>query len=404
MSMQVIDTSASSGMAALTTADGLYPRFSDAEFARRHALVRGTMQEADVPVLLVYGLGRGLHNELQFLSNFAVSREAMLVFPAEGEPTLLVQHYNHVPNARELSRVRDVRWAGPDTAATTAQELRHRGFAQSRIGLAGPLPLQRYEALRRELPEATLLDVTGSLAQLRMVKSDEEITFLRKGAEWSDRAIEALAREARPGLTEHQLAAIVEGAYLGEGGSNWIHFMATTPMRNPTVCVPKQHHGNRVVQKGDVLITEISAQYCGYPGQILRPFAIGEPPTPDYQRLYDVALEAYERIRAVLRPGASTDEVLDQAEYIHQQGYTIYDDLVHGFGGGYLAPVLRTRRTSARPAPPLTFRENMTIVVQPNVITPDERMGIQVGDLLRVTAAGVESLQRYPMRFIQCGT
>jgi len=64
---------------------------------------------------------------------------------------------------------------------------------------------------------------------------------------------------------------------------------------------------------------------------------------------------------------------------------------------------LRTRRTSARPAAPFIFKQNMTIVIQPNIITGDERMGVQVGELLRVTSNGVESLHRYPMRFIQCG-
>ncbi len=91
------------------------------------------------------------------------------------------------------------------------------------------------------------------------------------------------------------------------------------------------------------------------------------------------------------------------AEYIHTSGFTICDDLLHGFGGGYLAPILRTRRTSARSPQPFTFRENMVVVIQPNVITKDERMGVQVGELARVTGSGVESLHRYPMRFIQCG-
>ena len=45
----------------------------------------------------------------------------------------------------------------------------------------------------------------------------------------------------------------------------------------------------------------------------------------------------------------------------------------------------------------------MTIVIQPNVITGDERMGVQVGELCRVTRAGVQSLHRFPMRFIECG-
>jgi Xaa-Pro aminopeptidase len=174
-------------------------------------------------------------------------------------------------------------------------------------------------------------------------------------------------------------------------------------MQNPSVCVPAQHQSTRVIERGDVLITEISASYFGYAGQILRPFAIGAPPTPQYQHMYDVAVEAFQRIARVVRAGASTEEALDAAEYIHEQGFTIYDDLLHGFGGGYLPPILRTRQTSARPAAPFIFQENMTIVIQPNIITPDECMGVQVGELLRVTRDGVESLHRYPMRFIRCG-
>ena len=105
----------------------------------------------------------------------------------------------------------------------------------------------------------------------------------------------------------------------------------------------------------------------------------------------------------MLRDGATTDEVLDAAECIHTAGFTICDDLLHGFGGGYLAPILRTRRTSARPPQSFTFRENMVVVIQPNVITEVERMGVQVGELVRVTRSGVESLHGYRMRFVQCG-
>ena len=379
----------------------LYPRFSDAEFSRRYGTVRAGMQQAGLSALIVYGTTSS-HHEVQYLSNFPVTREAILVFPGNGEPSLFVQMFNHVPNARQVSCITDVRWGGPATVNAVTENLQERGLAESSIGLVGMLPFQQYASIRHALPRAALVDFTVPVQQLRLVKSDEEIEFLRKGAEFSDRAIEALEREVRPGITEHELVAIVEGAYLGQGGKNHIHYMATTPMRNPTVCVPAQHPSNRVIEKGDVLITEISAQYFGYPGQILRPFAIGAAPTPEYQRMYDVAVETFNRVASVIHAGATSDAVLDAGTYIHSAGFTIYDDLVHGFGGGYLPPVLRTRQTSARLPQPFTFRENMTVVIQPNVITEDERMGVQVGELVRVTRNGVESLHRYPMRFVQC--
>ncbi|HZU66343.1 MAG TPA: Xaa-Pro peptidase family protein [Ktedonobacteraceae bacterium] len=381
--------------------NNVYPRFSAVEFARRYAALRATMQKAGLSALIVSGTVSS-YNEIAYLSNFLVTREAMLVFPLEGDPALFVQMYNHVPTARQMACISDVRWGGPDTSVTAAGNVLERGFGESRIGLVGAISYKQYETLRRLLPGAALVDFMPQFIQLRLIKSDEEIEFLRKGAQFSDLAMQALENEARPGITEHQLTAIVEKAYLGLGGRTHIHYMATTSMRNPAVCVPAQHQSDRVIENGDVLLTEISAHYHSYPGQILRPFAIGTPPTPQYRHMYDVASEAFHRIASVIRPGATIDDLLDAAEYIHSAGFTIYDDLLHGFGGGYLPPVLRTRRTSPQPPAPFIFQENMTLVIQPNVITADERMGVQVGELVLITHDGIESLHHYPLRFVLC--
>ena len=379
-----------------------YPRFSDEEMARRYAAVRALMLKEDLDALLVYGTTSAFE-AIHYLSGFAATREAILIVPAGGEPALFLQMYNHVPTARRMACCSDVRWGGDNTAVTAAEHLSSQGSGIRRIGLAGQIPFQHYEALRRQLPRVTLVDASTQFMRLRLVKSEEEIAFLRTGAELSDRVMVALEQEARPGLTEHDLVSIIEGAYLPLGGRTHIHYLVTTPMQNPAACVPAQYPSWRRLEQGDVLLTEISAQYCpGYPGQILRPFTIAAPPTAGYQRLYDIAVEVFQRIAGVIRAGASSDAVLDEAEFIHKQGLTIYDDLVHGFGGGYLPPILRTRRTGSRGAPPFIFEKNMTVVIQPNVITEDERMGVQVGELVRVTSSGVESLHRYPMHFVRC--
>ena len=379
----------------------LYPRFSESEFSRRYKDVREAMRAAELSALIFYST-TGSYHEVLYLSNFIATREACLVFPAGDEPTLFIQMFNHVPNAREVATIADVRWGGPDTAGAVAEHLQERKLDKSRIGLVGSLSFKQYALLKNRLPQAEFTDFTSQIAHLRLIKSEEEMAFLRKGAEFSDLAIEALEQEARPGISEHELAAIVEGAYLGLGGKNHIHYMGTTPMRNPHLCVPSQYQSNRVLQEGDVLITEISAHYHGYAGQILRPFAIGTPPTPEYQHMYDVAVEAFNRIATVIRPGATSDEVFAVSDSIHQAGFTICDDLVHGFGGGYLKPILRTRQTSTHVPETFVFREDMVVVIQPNVITEDERMGIQVGEMVRVRPNGVESFHRYPMRFVQC--
>jgi Xaa-Pro aminopeptidase len=71
--------------------------------------------------------------------------------------------------------------------------------------------------------------------------------------------------------------------------------------------------------------------------------------------------------------------------------------------GGVYAPYLRTRRTTHGATPSFTYRENMLVVVQPNVVSEDQRMGVQVGELVRITKTGVARLHRAPLEFIRCG-
>jgi Xaa-Pro aminopeptidase len=361
------------------------------------------MAQADLAALIVFGASGGQALSVQYLSNYLVSQRAHLVFPVEGEPTLFVQYYNHLPLAQKLSVVADTRWGGPSSIASVAEELLGRGLSAARLGLVGDLPFQDERRLRELLPLAELVDSTPQFVAQRLVKSDEELDWLCRGAELSDLAAAALERELRPGLREDELPLIVESAFLGAGGTNQIHFILTTPMTGPQVCVPAQHPSNRVLEAADVVVAELSAQYWGYTGQVLRTYCISHEPTALYQRLHAVALEAFDRIAAILRPGATARQVVEAGGLIEAAGFTIYDDLVHGYGGGYLPPVLRTPATSHGAIPDFTFEENMCVVVQPNVITPDERAGVQVGELLRITADGCESLHRYRRELIVCG-
>ena len=88
-------------------------------------------------------------------------------------------------------------------------------------------------------------------------------------------------------------------------------------MREPDFPVPSQFHSKRKLQKGDALITEISGAYSGYSGQIHRTFSIGEGPTPEWQKMHDAAMEAFEVLSKVIKEGATTTEAEEAAEVIH---------------------------------------------------------------------------------------
>jgi Xaa-Pro aminopeptidase len=355
------------------------------------------MRAAGADVLLVFG-SRGAGHEVHWLSGYPVSGEAVLVFPLDGEPTLLVHYENHVPDARRLSVFDDVRARGEDAVAAVVANLRARRL--DGVATAGPLSFQRHAALSEALV-APPLDLGPQLGRLRLVKSAEEIEMIRAGASMSDAAMLALRDHARPGLSEHDLVAIVEAAYLPEGGTTHIHYLGATSMGAPDLCVPRQFPTGRRLEVGDVILTELSAARDGHYGQVLRTMAVGADPTPEYARMHAVASLVYDRACDAIRPGASSDAILDIAEAIHQAGFTICDDLVHCAVGGVYAPFLRTRRTTRGDGHRFTFEENMVIVVQPNVVTPDHRMGVHVGEMLRVTAAGVESFHAVPREILR---
>jgi Xaa-Pro aminopeptidase len=150
---------------------------------------------------------------------------------------------------------------------------------------------------------------------------------------------------------------------------------------------------------------EISASYWGYSGQIHRPIAVGQDPTPEWQKLFDVGVQAYDQICETICPGATEGDVIRAASVIGEAGYRIYDDLIHGYGVDIHPPLIDQSCceywNDSKPIPDgRSFEEDMAIVVQPNPITPDERMGLQVGALTRVTKNGAVSLQKYPMKFV----
>jgi Xaa-Pro aminopeptidase len=376
-------------------------RFREAELARRATAVRARMASQDVDGLLVFGAGRTM--DVQYLVDWPGTRESYLIFPASGSPVLLVQFFNHVPNAKRVARIDDVRWAGAGSIDGVVAALAERMPEGRRLGLVGAVSWRLAAAIRERLPRVDLVDFTNELRMVRAIASQEEIAYLREAARMTDAAMIALERETRPGMRERELVHVVESAITAADGTPGIHFMATTPMSAPTIGVPSQLQSDRIIAVGDVLITEISGHSWGYGGQIHRAYAIGAEPTAAYQRLHDVAAEVFERIRGVLRDGATVAHVLDAAEVVHERGLTIYDDLLHGTD--QLAPVIQTRRTARHPQPEsFVFRENMVVVVQPNVVTDGTgTSGLQVGETVRITKDGAERLHAYPMRFVRCG-
>ena len=377
----------------------MWDRFSPAEMERRFALARGLMDEEGLAALVLFGnsgVARGNMANAFWLSNHLDLHHCYLVVPAEPslEAALYTGLTNHVPNAREVSEVPVIEWGGYNPAEKVAARLREVGITNGRAGLVGVnskfsmgMPYAHHEHLRAELPDLDLVDVTARFQRLRTVKSEEEIDWLRKAADLTDRGMLALAEGAKPGMTDVELVALAESAYRPAGGIPRIMFLRSMAMDDPSGCLPAQNPSRRKIERGDVIITEFSASYWGYTGQIQRPIFVGAEPTAEWQAMFDAALASYRAIRDVLRPGATEAEVLAAAEPIRAGGYEIYDDLVHGYGVDIMPPIVdRTQLHDSAEGGGARFEGAAAAVVQPNPVTPDERMD-----------GGAESLHGVPL-------
>jgi Xaa-Pro dipeptidase len=388
-------------------------RFSPAEMARRYERARGLMGELELEALVLFGnSGVNRHNNVNpfWLSQYLDMHHSYLVVPrAEDlDPALFVALANHVPNAREVSDVPVIEWAGYEAGDALVRRLRELGVERGRAGLVGVsstwtigMPWQHYLRLRELLPALELVDVTAEYGRLRTVCSDEEVERLRGAAELTDLAILALQREARPGRSEVELAAIAEDAYRRRGGAVRITFLRSMPMDAPNGCLPSQNPSTRRLERGDVIITELSASLEGYSGQIHRPVFVGAEPTETWAQMFDAAREAYDRVAAGMVAGSTEGDAIRNAAVLGERGYAIYDDLVHGYGTDIHPPLVDRScvaywRTGAEPPPGRTIELNTAVVIQPNPITPDERMGLQLGALTVVRDSGAECLHEVP--------
>jgi Xaa-Pro aminopeptidase len=376
-----------------------YPRFSDAEYARRHARLGEVMARAGCDHLLIVTANRS-GNAPQWVTGWPGTVEALVIFKPGEQVTMFMEWFNHFPLARRIARDVDVRWGEHRGMELAIAELKHRGA--KRVGLIGPLPVAKNRALE-EAFQVVALD--GEYVKLRLIKSEEEIDWLRIGAALSDAGFAALLAGTKPGLTERELGDIVERAYVPHGGTTMIHYIGVTSMANPHIFVPPQHPSPRKVQAGDVVFCELSAFWWDYAGQVLRTFTVGADPAPLYRDLHATAEAAFEAVTRVVRHGTTMQEIIDAAGVIEDRGYTVCDDLMHGFGGGYFPPILGTKSRAAGRLPDMTLEESMTVVVQPNVTTREEpgkmRAGVQVGELIRVTRTGFEPLHTTPRGFFR---
>ena len=372
-----------------------YPRFSDAEMARRRAAIELLLASVECDHLVFCGANR-FGSVVQWLTQWPVTAEAVGVLAPGQRDALFVQYVNHAPQAQILADKADVTWGGESSIAAAIKVLERRGARHDRVATIGPVSAEQHTVLSAKFGK--LKSLNRDYIRLRQVKSAEELDWLRIGATFSDLGMMALRDGLKSGQNERELGALVERAYVSQGATNVIHYIGVTSMNSPDLGVPRQFPRMRRVQTGDVVVAEISAAFWDHPGQVLRSFALGEP-NKLYRDLHTAADAAFDAIAAVLKAGATPAQVIEASSVIEDAGFTIIDDLLHGYGGGYLPPILGCKSRPAGPVSQEPFRAGQTVVIQPNVVTRDGKAGVQAGEMVLITNTGIERMHAMPRGF-----
>src|SRR6266853_330982 len=298
--------------------DAVYEQFSPNEVARRYAALRDKMRQHNLDCAIVPGgpshwsFGGGMlwltgHWEWHGVASY-------VLVPLEGEPTLIYSmggtHAEAVRRQVAVA-VKDVRHSRSGRYSDVMVErIRELELERGRIGLmeidprhGDYLPVNQYNVLRDNLPDAELIFTKGFLHELVSIHSAEELDCVRKAGALCQNAMAAMVERARPGVKEYELRAAAGAAILEGGGDIDFLIIGSTPMADPAQIFGNPRPSGRMLAKGDIINMELAAGYRGYTAQVGSPICIG-PPTDMVKRFWDeITLPGYRRIIAEMQPG-----------------------------------------------------------------------------------------------------
>jgi len=244
------------------------------------------------------------------------------------------------------------------------------------------------EVIRQSAPDASVVDATEALAELRMHKDEGEVALLRRAIDISERALQAMFDELRVGMSEIEAAANLENHIKALGGDGLsfgtiLHAGANTPL-------PHSGPLDYRIQHGDPLIVDFGATFGGYCADITRTVFVGA--VSEAQReFYALAQRANEAGRQAARPGVTCESVDVAARQVFIDAGC--EDLIrhrtgHGLGmEAHEAPYIVIGNKRA-------LEPGMVFTIEPGIYRMGD-IGVRIEDNMLITEDGAESLTTF---------
>lgn len=258
---------------------------------------------------------------------------------------------------------------------------------------AESISVARFNALEKAFGD-TLVPLEHTILPLRVVKSKEEIAFIRKAAEIADHAFEQTVKMMKPGVSEVEVALTLEREMrlAGAEGTAFNTIVAS----GPRGAMPHGVASIKLLAAGELVTLDFGAVYNGYHSDMTRTVAIGEIGAEE-RRLFDAVLEAQIAAVAAVRPGATGVEIDAVARDI-LTGHGLGEAFVHSLGHGVGLQIHELPRLSQ--TSPDVLAPGMLVTIEPGVYIPGFT-GLRIEDLVLVTEDGHEILSHAPKAFRQ---
>lgn len=349
----------------------------------RRDLIRSRLGSLEAEALLVTA-----PNNVRYLTGFSGSNGQLLV---GSEDVFLTDPRYEEQSAREVPDARREIYAGGGAWAAVARAAESLGAG--RVGFeAEHVTVAAAARLREAMPGRVLVETTGVVEDLRRVKDETEIECLRRACSFGDSAFEAILAALREGMTELEIATLLEEA-MRRAGSDGPSF-DTIVAFGPNAAEPHHRPNDRRLARGDMVKMDFGATFAGYHSDMTRTVAFGSPPN-ELRRIYDLVRAAQESGVAAVRAGARCSEVDAAArEPLRAAGY----DFGHGTGHGvgldvHEAPSVRKEAADI-------LAPGVAVTVEPGIYLPGIG-GVRIEDLVVVRDGGCEILTRSPKDLIE---
>lgn len=218
----------------------------------------------------------------------------------------------------------------------------------------------------------------------RLVKSENEITMIKKAQLITEQAYTEVLNYVKPGVTEREIALELEYLMRKKGADGVSFSLITITGKNTSL--PHGVPGENIIKEGDFFLSDIGALYNGYHSDMTRTVAV-KTASDEMKEIYDIVLNAQLSALKAVKAGAKAGIVDKTArDHISSYGYGEYFGHSTGHGVGldiHEAPVISLNSETI-------LSNKMIITVEPGIYIPN-KFGVRIEDMVCVTEDGYEN-------------